>query len=187
LPAAHAGEPVPLAVDPPGGSAVTRHDLAALAADAAQRAWELSRGDSDGGLSLGIEADLARRAAKLLGAGGGWGASPSVDALARRAGLPAARLQRLAGAWQRAGVDGVSVLDDLWRPPDGVMDEGRQALTSSTGAVVQVRHNRVTVVRGTPQLRFGRDGRWYRFDRIEGGWELASDPALDPEALLDRP
>lgn len=183
LPPAHAGDPVPLAVDPPAGSGVTRDDLAALAADAARRAWELSTGDGDGDLGLTVEDDLARRGAALLGAG--RPGRSRVDQLARHAGLLPRRLRRSAEAWQRAGRNGVAVLDDIWTPPAEVMEEARAALSGSTGASVQVRTNRVTVLRGTPQLRFGQDERWYRFDRVDGGWELSGGPAADIHALLD--
>ena len=184
VPPPHPGEPTPIALDPPPGCAVTRDDLIALATDAARRAWELSTGDSDGGLSLELDADLARRTANLMRGGAAGGSA--VDRLARRAGVPTRQLHRLGATWAVAGARGVAVSEDRWSPPDGTMEEARVAL-ASTGAAVAVRHNRVSVVRGTRQLRFGRDEQWYRFDRGESGWELVDGPSPDAATLLDRP
>lgn len=182
LPPAHPGDPVPLAVDPPATSGLSRDDLAALAADTASRAWELSTGDGDGGLTLGFDDDLARRGAALLDAEASGG--KALERLARRAGLSAPRLLRRASAWQQAGRDGVAVLDDVWTPPAERMEEGRIALSSAAGAAVTIRHNRATVLRGSTQLRFGRDQRWYRFARTSGGWALVDGPAPDAASVL---
>jgi hypothetical protein len=68
LPPQRPGRPAVLLVDPPSGSGMQPDDLVALAADAVAR---LGAATGDGGLSLNLEADLARRAAGLLGAGVG--------------------------------------------------------------------------------------------------------------------
>ncbi len=44
--------------------------------------------------------------------------------------------------------------------------------------------NRLTLAAGV-QLRLGRDGRWYRFEKSAGRWQLATPPADDPDDLLD--
>jgi hypothetical protein len=50
-----------LAVDPPPGSNLTSASLQQLAADAAQRAWELAHGESAAGFGLPFPADLAHQ------------------------------------------------------------------------------------------------------------------------------
>src|SRR5919204_517435 len=74
LPPQRPGQPAVLPVDPPPGAGLRSEDLMALAADAAARAFQLATGTGDGGLSLDLEADLARRAAGLLGEGRGLAA-----------------------------------------------------------------------------------------------------------------
>lgn len=174
------GHPTVLAVDPPAGSGVTTNDLAALASDAARRAWELCTGDGDGGLGLSVEADLARRAASLLG-------RPDFAALAGRSGVRAPELVRLASAWRAGGVAGVEVLGPARSAalaqamPGDVVEEARA--TFGAGVRVTVQGNRVTGA--DVQLRFGSDGRWYRFDRIGGRWEMQGLPNPDPARLAD--
>jgi hypothetical protein len=46
LPPPKPGKPTVLAIDPPPGSGLTSASLQQLAADAAQRAWELPHGES---------------------------------------------------------------------------------------------------------------------------------------------
>jgi hypothetical protein len=67
LPPPRPGKPTVLAVDPPPGSGVTSASLLQLAADAAQRAWELAHGESTAGFELPFATDLARRAAAVRG------------------------------------------------------------------------------------------------------------------------
>jgi hypothetical protein len=38
---------------------------------------------------------------------------------------------------------------------------------------------------GAVQLRLGRDGRWYRFEKSSGRWQLAAAGADEPEELVD--
>ncbi len=52
LPPPKPGRPTVLAVDPPPGSGVTSASLLQLAADAAQRAWELAHGESAAGFEI---------------------------------------------------------------------------------------------------------------------------------------
>jgi len=172
LPPRRPGEPVPLAVDPPAASGVRRQDLASLAADAAQRAWELSLGEGDGGLGLDQSLDVVRRAAAFSDAPGRRG----LDELVSRSGMRAADLLRRASAWRMGGADAVAVLDTRWSPTTDVMEEGRVALAAST-----IRFNRVTA--GSSQLRVTQRGSWYRFTRTTDGWELVDGPAADPSTL----
>ena len=67
LPPAHPGPTASFATDPPADSGLAAGELAALAADAARRAWELAIGEGNGGLGLHADADLARRTAAVLG------------------------------------------------------------------------------------------------------------------------
>ena len=160
LPPRHPGAPVPLAVDPPPDAGVLPQDLADLAADAARRAWELCTGQGDGGLGLDPSLDLIRRAAAS------WGvpARTPFEATATRAGLRARELARGVAAWRLGGADAVAVLDDEWTPDGEAMDEGRAAC-AAVGAV-RIRANRISLVGGAIQLRLGRSGAWYRFERV---------------------
>lgn len=186
-PAAHAGHPAPVAVPPPKGSGIQAEDLLHLAADAATRAWELQRGESDGGLTLPAERDLARRAASLLGTRG-------FATLAERSGRPSRHLVRHALAWRHGAEEGIEVLTESWIPDPEVLDEGRAALAASTAVtlrtteaaprLIKVRANTVTA--RDVQLRLARSGRWYRFAKVAGHWELDDGPAADPATLLSR-
>jgi hypothetical protein len=176
LPPGHPSQPAPLASDAPTDSPVTADELQALAADAAERAWALATGESDGGLSLSADEDLARRAADALGTG----AFPEI---ARRSSLPPADLMRGVLAWRHGGAGAVAVLDDRWDPPAEVLDDARAALVAAGTAQVRVDGNRVL---GTGiQLRYGRDRRWYRFEQRGTTWHVAAvAPDPDPARLL---
>jgi hypothetical protein len=167
-----------LLADPPPGAGVTAGALAGLAADAARRAFDLATGDSDGGLSLSFEQDLARRAAPQIG-------STRFAALARSAGVPDQRLLRLALAWRHGGAAGLAILDDTWDPPAGSLDEGRHALIEA-GLAARPRVRANTVQAGRLQLRLGREGNWYRLERRAGGWDLVAGPSADPVQLVAR-
>ncbi|MHB8508128.1 MAG: SWIM zinc finger family protein [Candidatus Dormibacteria bacterium] len=172
----HAGSPATLAMDPPADAGVTRDDLVALAADAARRAWELSRGTGDGGLGLTADADLARLAADRLGRG-------DFDEFARHVGVAPRRLMRLALAWKAGGAAALDVLDAPdWRPAPDAMEEGVAALRSLPGRA-SVRGSRVTHSGAAVQLRFGPDELWYLCVRRAGTWEIHDPPAADPAQL----
>jgi uncharacterized Zn finger protein len=176
LPPQRPGRPAVLPVDPPPGSGLRQEDLVALAADAAARAWELATGSGDGGLSLDLEADLARRAAGLLGSHG-------LAALASSAGMPSRELVRWAITWQQAGHGGLGALRATWQPAPEDLAEGRAALDRPAGpAATRAWRNRIT--RGDRQLRFGRDRLWYRFVRSGGDWTLDGEPSPEPATLV---
>ncbi|MFL6221975.1 MAG: hypothetical protein ACJ75K_03915, partial [Actinomycetes bacterium] len=178
LPPPRPGQPSVLPVDPPPGAGLRPEDLVALAADAAARAFQLATGSGDGGLSLDLEADLARRAAGLLGTG------PGLAALAASAGMPSGELLRWAAAWQHAGRGGLDALRMPWQPPATDLAEGRAALDRLAGqGPVHAWRNRLT--RGGLQLRLARDGQWYRFVRSGSAWVLDGPPAPEPSALVD--
>jgi hypothetical protein len=166
-----------LPVDPPPGAGLRPEDLVALAADAAARAFQLATGSGDGGLSLDLEADLARRAAGLLGEGRDMGA------LAASAGMPPRVLLRWAATWQQAGHGGLDALRTTWQPAATDLAEGRAALDRPAGqGAVRAWRNRLT--RGRFQLRLGSDGLWYRFLRSGGDWVLDGPPSPEPDALV---
>jgi uncharacterized Zn finger protein len=177
LPPPRPGQPAVLPVDPPAGVGLRSEDLVALAADAAARAFQLATGSGDGGLSLDLEADLARRAAGLLGTGRG------LAVLAASANMPSRELLRWAAAWQQAGHGGLDALRTTWQPTATDLAEGRATLDRLAGqGTVRAWRNRLT--RGRLQLRLGANGLWYRFVRSGGEWVLDGPPSLEPDALL---
>jgi uncharacterized Zn finger protein len=177
LPPPRPGQPAVLPVDPPPEAGVRPEDLLALGADAAARAFQLATGSGDGGLSLDLDADLARRAAGLLGEGRGMGA------LAASAGMPSRVLLRWAAAWQQAGRGGLDALRTIWQPAATDLAEGRAALDRPAGqSAVRTWRNRLT--RGRLQLRLGSDGLWYRFLRSGSDWVLDGPPCPEPDALV---
>ncbi|MGH3620603.1 MAG: SWIM zinc finger family protein [Sciscionella sp.] len=173
---AHPGRPAVLPVDPPEGCGVHADELVALAADAAERAWQLTTGRGDGGLSLDRDGDLARRAAGLLGEGG-------IPALARAAGLSARELARWGIAWREAGAGGLAALRTSWQPAPVELRPAREVLDDSTlpGATT-VWRNRVS--RDALQLRLGEDRLWYRFVRAGTEWLPDGPAAARPVDLL---
>jgi hypothetical protein len=160
LPPPRPGRPTVLAVDPPPGWGITSASLQRLAADAAQRAWELAHGEPTTGLELPLATDLARRAAATLGPGGGQG---ELAELAASAGVAARDLLNQALAWRDGGSEGLFVLAEDWSPRRDEMMKGRELL----GGQATLRGNRATL--GNRQLRLGREGRWYPFRRSGRG------------------
>jgi len=178
LPPQRPGQPAVLPVDPSPGAGLRPEGLAALAADAAARAFQLATGSGDGGLSLDLEADLARRAAGLLGTGRG------LAELAAAAGMPLRELLGWAVTWQRAGRGGLDALRTTWQPAATDLVEGRAALDRLAGQdAVRAWRNRLTC--GGLQLRLGGDGQWYRFVRSGSAWTLDGPAAPEPSALVD--
>jgi uncharacterized Zn finger protein len=170
LPPPKPGKPGLLVGSPPAGT-VRPEDLQALAADAAQRAWELLTGAGDGGLTLTADEDLARRAAALLG-------TPRLDRLAKKAGLPGRMLSRRASAWLRGGRHALAVMEQTWSPDEGDVYEAVAAL----GGNAHVWRNRVSDASDSRQLRLGEDGLWYPLKRVGTAWEIVGAPAADPRA-----
>jgi uncharacterized Zn finger protein len=180
--AATPGHPAPLPVEPPAASGVTREALATLAGDAAERAWRLLRGEGDGDLALPADADLARRAAAVPG-------RPEREALAARAGMRWVELHRAAEAWARGGEEAWRVTVEPWSParhPDlaPAVHDARRALTAARGIEGRVVTLQNRVTRGEVQLRLDRGGRWWRFAKSSGAWQIVAGPTDDPAALL---
>jgi len=166
-------------VDPPADAPFTADGLAAIAGDAIDRGWRMSRGDADSGLGLNIDADLARRAAAALGTDR-WGR------VVERSGVNARELVRRASAWRHAGEDGLrAVTEARWRPAAAVMVEAKARLVEARVPAGRIRIDRNAVIIGEVQLRVGHDGRWWRFERRSNRWELAAPPAAEPDELWD--
>ena len=184
LPPGRPGAPAPLPVDPPPWRSGLREDLVELAADAASRAWEMAVGlSADAGLSLDLDADLARRAARALG-------TPAFASLAARSGLAERDLARQGLAWRQGGPAGLDSLRAGWDPAADDPDAGRllaaaqAALCAKTDAAqAAIEGNRVTADR--LQLRLGRDLRWYPYARSDDDWEPSGAPEADPARALD--
>jgi hypothetical protein len=180
-PPPHPGHPAPLAGEAPARSGVQRDDLAALAADAAGRAWAMSRGEGDGGLGLSEEADIARRAAALSGV--------ALSLLAARTDLPVRALARAGAAWRAGGEEAWFVTCVSWSPVRDpvcapLIHDGRRALAAVPGLTGPVRTQGNRVQRGDRQLRLAPSGRWYAFARVGNAWTMTAGPDEDPAALL---
>jgi hypothetical protein len=179
-PAPRPGPPAPWPVDPPGDVGFSASGLRALVADAAERAWGQVRGEGGSALELDEDADLARRAAAALG-------TPAWPDLVARSGLAPTELARRGLAWRHGGAAGLAVgAEARWRPPVQAM-AGAWAAVVDAGvapAGVRVEANRLSLPGGV-QLRLGRDGRWWRFEKRRGRYELAAPPADEVEELLD--
>ncbi|HVM04570.1 MAG TPA: hypothetical protein VM242_05305 [Acidimicrobiales bacterium] len=176
------GRPAPWHADPPPAAPFTPEGLRALVDDAARRAAALAAGSGRSGLDLGPDEDLARRADAVLESGG-------IADLARRAGVTPTYLVATALAWRHAGADGLRVLEeDDWRPPTATMAAAREAVLAAglPATKVRVRQNRVALGAGE-EVRLSRDGRWYRFAKRAGRWEIVAPPADAPDELVDVP
>jgi len=113
---------------------------------------------------------------------------PALAALAVRAGVKPPELARAARAWRLGGEEAWRVTVGSWSPardPDlgALVHDARRALAAAplTGRLSAVQ-NRVT--RGPVQLRLAPDGRWWRFGKVAGTWQVVAGPAGDPAALL---
>ncbi len=76
---------------------------------------------------------------------------------------------------------------DVWAQHPNPMIR-RQALVAAGLAPsrVRVRQNRVALGPGE-EVRLSRDGRWYRFAKRAGRWEIVAPPADIPDELVDVP
>jgi len=190
----HPGRTAPLPTEPPAHLGFTAETLAALADDAARRAWHALRGEAATGVVEGELADLARRAHDALeaalpsGHDGGvpTGGVAAFDELVGRSGRRARDLMADAEAWAEAGGAGVLAMHEaVWSPPIARMAAGRDAVVASGAAPsqVRVRNNTITVA-GKTQLRLARDGRWYRLDKRGGRWALTAPAADEADDLV---
>jgi uncharacterized Zn finger protein len=177
---ARPGAPATWPTDPPDGAPFTAEGLQVLAADAAARAWAQLRGEADAGLSLGAGADLARRAAIVLGR------VPEFAGLARSSGTAPVDLARRAIAWRHGGSVALAVLDeDPWRPPVATMADARAAVVEALPAGTKVTVSSNRIIAGPMQVRVDRAGRWWRFEKRRGRWEITAPHAEHPDDLVN--
>ncbi|MFD7627304.1 SWIM zinc finger family protein [Streptomyces sp. NPDC059851] len=100
------------------------------------------------------------------------------------------QLDRAAEAWRLGGSTGLDVLEEAWTPPKQDTARARTALTAgweqSELPELEVWDNHWTFAGSGLQLRYGRDGRWYPYRRVDGRWWPAAAPHHDPvEALAE--
>lgn len=174
--------PAPWPVDPRPDSQLDGTGLMALASDSVERAWQMTTGEGGSGLALDEATDLARRAESVLG-------TPHWEALAARSGVPGRELVRLAVAWRFGRAAGVKAAAEApWKPDPRAMAEARQRLVTSGVPSSQLRVDRNALIWGDTRVRLGHDGRWWRFTKRGGRWELSSRPADDADDLaLEEP
>ena len=147
------------------------------------RAWELAVGlDPDAGLSLGADADLARRADQ---------ASAHRPSPRSPAAAASANASWPAGGWHgataaRAGSSCCTVNGNPRPKRAGaaeLLKAARAALSEAAGTPARVARNRVTA--GRVQLRLGRDFLWYPYTRSAGEWEPTGPPQPDPARVAE--
>ena len=172
-----AGPPAVLDLDPPAATGWTTAALAGLAADAAALARELLVTGPDA-IALSFEEDLARRASTRSEA--------DVAALALAAEVAPRDLARWADAWREAGRAGVAAVRDTWQPGPGPLDRAAADLADA-GMPGKPKTWRNRLTQGDLQLRYGRDGRWYRFVRSGADWRLDGPPSASPLDLIYSP
>lgn len=171
--------PAPWPVDPPLGSGLDQAGLMSLTSDAVERARQMTTGNGGSGLDLDEAADLARRAEAALG-------TPQWQVLVTRFGVSGRELVRQAVAWRFGGEDGVKAIAEApWSPRRRVMVEARERLMAAGVAPSRLRVNRNALVWGNTRVRLGHDGRWWRFVKRSGRWELSAAPADDVDDLVD--
>ncbi len=163
------GRPVLIPHHPPVDSGVTMDGMRMLVADAADRAAGFLFDGDDLGLRATVEADGARRAARVATD------SESFARLADQLGLEPADLAIGALAWRVGGYEGFRVATEAWRPDPSLLEPGRGVLDG------RPRTSGNTVSGGGVQLRLDRSGSWWRFEANDTlGWVLASGGFEDP-------
>jgi len=170
---ATAGGPDPFALDQ-------------LATDAAARAHALLATGRDPVGELTLWQDAVRLAAARPGSGLTAGTRTLYSSLATAAGRTPADLARAVAAWRQGGLEGLSVLEELWDPPAGRFDRARPLLLAADLPAFRPRHNHLTHPRGHVQLRLGRDGLWYAYESEpdHDDWWPRGTPDLDPVGAL---
>jgi uncharacterized Zn finger protein len=169
-----AGRPAVLDLDPPPSTGWTTASLAVLAADAASLARDLLT-IGPAATDLTFEEDLARRAAPRT--------RSEIAALADEASVSPRDLTRWAEAWREGGRFGLAALRDTWQPGPGPLEQAAADLAES-GLPGKPKTWRNRLTQGDFQLRYGRDGRWYRFTRSGTDWRLDGPPSASPLDLI---
>jgi hypothetical protein len=134
----------------------------------------MTLGESDSGLTLGADADLARRA----------GVEADRTEIAARTGVPVRRLEQLGSAWIFGGSSGVAAIDQTpWTPDPRLMAEAKQRLSEAGITGMRVSKNSISF--GDRQIRLAHDGRWWPLVKRSGRWDVAGAPSADPEDVVD--
>ncbi|MGW7072672.1 SWIM zinc finger family protein [Streptomyces sp. NPDC054855] len=182
-PPAHPGEP-PLLPSVPGAPSAT--SLEFLATDTANRAHAYLTTGADPFPTTDPWHDAVRLAASHPGLTGRRSFSRPFAELAQSVDHTPADLARAAAAWRQGGEEGLAVLESPWDPPAGPFDRARGALLAADLPRMTIHRNHLTDARGSLQLRFGRDGRWYPY-RSEAGrddWWPEGEADEDPVGAL---
>ena len=180
-PARRSARPAPWPVDPPPGSGIDGAGLMTLALDAVERSWLMIANDGGSGLDLNEVADRARRAEAALG-------TPQWQALVTRFGVSSRELVREALGWRFGGMDGVKAITETpWSPNPRLMAEAAERLVAAGVPPSRLKVDRNALVWGDTRIRLGHDGRWWRFAKRSGRWELSAAPADDVDDFVDGP
>jgi hypothetical protein len=167
--------------------------LELLAADAAARAKVLLDAYLAAGTApigdprpLVPALDPRRDAVRLLA-----GDHRDVDVFARLIGsfgFEPMQMVRSIRAWRFGGNAGLAVLEEPWTPPSEEFSRARASFASGWDEeeppAFKAWRNRWTFAEHDAQLRYGRDGRWYPYRRLDGEWSPAGRPSRDPVAVL---
>ncbi len=171
--------PAPWPTDPPDGSELDGEGLMELASDAVARARRMAFGEGDSELSLDATADMARRAEAALN-------TPQWETLVSRSGIRSRELESRALAWRFGRVAGLDAISEApWSPDRRTMAEARTRLVAAGVATSRLRVDRNALIWGDTRVRLGYDGRWWRFVKRRGRWDLSDPPAIDVDDLAD--
>ncbi|MDW4906485.1 SWF or SNF family helicase [Streptomyces sp. ADMS] len=110
------------------------------------------------------------------------------DRLAEGSGRSREQLASAVRAWRFGGTAALAVLEEEWTVGGEQLARARAALDSSWDEeerpALRAARNRWTVVGADSQLRLGRDGRWWPFQKQSGRWVPAGRAAQDPATAL---
>ncbi len=130
--------------------------------------------------------DPRRDAVRLLA-----GDHRDVDVFARLIGafgFEPMQMVRSILAWRFGGSAGLAVLEEPWTPPSDEFSRARASFASGWDEeeppAFKTWRNRWTFAEHDAQLRYGRDGRWYPYRRLDGEWSPDGRPNRDPVAAL---
>lgn len=172
--------PAPWPTDPPSGSGLDEWGLMELASDAVARARRMTTREDDSGLALDARTDLARRAEAAFG-------TPLWEALVSRSGVRSRELESRAMAWRFGGAAGLdAIFEAPWNPDRRSMAAARERLVAAGISTSRLRVNRNAIIWGDTRVRLGHDGRWWRFAKRGGRWNLSGPPANDVDDLVDH-
>ncbi|MEU6157049.1 hypothetical protein [Streptomyces sp. NPDC047130] len=183
--------PPPADMEDPPATGIEADPLDRLVADAAVRARELlahlhGAGDAEPPPPWDDWQDTVRLAATHPDPRARERLRQAVADRAARRGL-GLDPDLLAEAWRTGGAAGLEVLERPWTPGRRETARARTALAEAWSPdeepALTVEDNRFTFGAQGPQLRLGRDGRWYGYLRQGGAWWPTGEPDPDPAAV----